>query len=78
MAVPKAYVTIVTAAGTSPDVVDRLGHIDEVVEAHIVAGNFDVIAELDAEQTDDLLPIVTKRIQGIDGVGHTRTYIVLD
>lgn len=74
---PKAYVTIVTSAKMSPDVVAELETIEEVSEAHIVAGDFDVIAELEAAETSDLLPIVTKRIQGIDGVGHTRTYIVL-
>ncbi|MFB6125124.1 MAG: Lrp/AsnC family transcriptional regulator [Halanaeroarchaeum sp.] len=75
---PKAYVAIVTAAETSPAVKETLDDIPEVVEAHIVAGNFDVIAELDAEETSDLLPIVTREIQGIDGVGHTRTYLVLE
>lgn len=74
---PKAYVTIVTSAKMSPDVVAELETIAEVSAAHIVAGDFDVIAELEAAETSDLLPIVTKRIQGIDGVGHTRTYIVL-
>lgn len=75
---PKAYVTIVTSAKMSPGVVDELKTIDEVTEAHIVAGDFDVIAELAAPETTDLLPIVTKRIQGITGVGHTRTYIILE
>ncbi|UWG47722.1 Lrp/AsnC family C-terminal domain [Halanaeroarchaeum sp. HSR-CO] len=75
---PKAYVTIVTSAKMSPEVVDRLEAVDAVLEAHIVAGDFDIIAELDASETKDLLPVVTRRIQGIEGVGHTRTYIVLD
>lgn len=75
---PSAYVTIVTAANTAPTVLEELTEIDEVTEAHVVAGDFDVIAELDAPDTSDLLPIVTRRIQAIDGVGHTRTYIVLD
>lgn len=75
---PKAYVTIVTSAKMSPEVVDRLDEIDEVTDAHIVAGDFDIIAELEADETTELLPIVTRRIQGIEGVGHTRTYVVLD
>lgn len=75
---PRAYVTIVTSAKMSPEVVDRLEAVDEVVEAHIVAGDFDIIAELEATETKELLPVVTRRIQGIEGVGHTRTYIVLD
>ncbi|MFB6134948.1 MAG: Lrp/AsnC family transcriptional regulator [Halanaeroarchaeum sp.] len=73
-----AYVTIVTAANTSPSVTERLAELDAVSEVHIVAGDFDVIAELEADDTNDLLPVVTKDIQAIDGVGHTRTYVVLD
>lgn len=75
---PNAYLAVHTAAGTSPDVLAALSDIDEVIEAHVVAGNYDVIVELEAESTGDLLPVVTKEIQGIDGVGATRTYIVLD
>ncbi|MFB6132406.1 MAG: Lrp/AsnC family transcriptional regulator [Halanaeroarchaeum sp.] len=74
----RAYVTIVTSAKMSPDVIERLEDIDEVIDAHIVAGDFDIIAELEASDTSDLLPIVTRRIQGIEGVGHTRTYVVLE
>lgn len=75
---PRAYVTIVTSANMSPTVIEQLEDIEAVIDAHIVAGDFDIIAELEATKTSDMLPIVTKRIQGIDGVGHTRTYIVLE
>lgn len=75
---PRAYVTIVTSANMSPTVIEQLDDIEAVIDAHIVAGDFDIIAELEATETSDMLPIVTKRIQGIDGVGHTRTYIVLE
>lgn len=75
---PRAYVTIVTSANMSPTVIEQLEDIEAVIDAHIVAGDFDIIAELEARETSDMLPIVTKRIQGIDGVGHTRTYIVLE
>ncbi|MFC7046655.1 Lrp/AsnC ligand binding domain-containing protein [Halobacteriaceae archaeon GCM10025711] len=73
----KAYVAIITAAGTSADVVDALMDCEGVTEAHIVAGNFDVIAEMEADEVSSLLPKVTQEIQGIDGVGTTRTYIGL-
>ncbi|MFB6114482.1 MAG: Lrp/AsnC family transcriptional regulator [Halodesulfurarchaeum sp.] len=75
---PNAYLAVHTAAGTSPDILARITDIDEVVEAHVVAGNYDLIVELEAESTDQLLPVVTREIQGIDGVGSTRTYVVLD
>lgn len=75
---PNAYLAIHTAAGTSPAVVKALEDIEAVAEAHIVAGNYDIIAELVADETSQLLPVVTREIQGIDGVGASRTYIVLD
>ena len=75
---PNAYLAVHTAAGTSPEVVTALEAIEQVTEAHVVAGNYDLIVELEAEDTGDLLPVVTREIQGIDGVGATRTYIVLE
>lgn len=73
-----AYLAVHTAAGTSPSVLATLEDLPSVREAHVVAGNYDIIVELEADTTGDLLPVVTKDIQGIDGVGATRTYIVLD
>ncbi len=75
---PNAYLAVHTAAGMSPQVVEALEAIEEVREAHVVAGNYDVIVELEAAETGELLPIVTRDIQRIEGVGATRTYIVLD
>lgn len=73
-----AYVTIMTNAGTSQDIVDQLRALDPVDEAHIVAGEFDIVARVAADSQQDLLTIVTERIQSIEGVGRTSTCIVLD
>lgn len=75
---PRAYLAVHTAAGTAPEVLAAFEQIEAVTEAHVVAGNYDLIVELDAPATADLLPIVTREIQGIDGVGATRTYVVLE
>lgn len=75
---PNAYLAIHASAGTSLDVLAKLNDIEAVSEAHVVAGNYDIIAELVASSTGDLLPVVTREIQGIEGIGATRTYIVLD
>lgn len=75
---PNAYLAVHTAAGTSPEVLATIEDMEEVLDAHVVAGNYDLIVELEAEETEDLLPVVTRDVQGIDGVGATRTYVVLD
>lgn len=73
-----AYVMVVTATGTSPDVLPQVLDLEHVSEAHIVAGDYDLVVELDADTPSQILPVVTRDLQRIDGVGHTRTYVVLD
>lgn len=73
----RAYVTIVTGAGTSRDVVEQLRAVPGVLKADIVAGEFDVVAEVETDSESDLLALVTDEIQSIEGVGRTSTCIVL-
>ena len=73
----RAYVTVMTGAGVSQDVVAELRGITEVKRADIVAGEFDIIAEIETESERDLLALVTEKIQSIPGVGRTSTCIVL-
>lgn len=74
----RAYTAIDCAAGTSGDVCDRIRAVDGVTEAHVVAGDFDVIAELEGESPKDLLRTISSEIRPVDGVGTTRTYIAID
>ena len=74
----RAYVTIVTMAGTARDVVAALRELDAVHRADIVAGEFDIVAHVEADSERDLLLLVTDAIQSIDGVGRTSTAIVLE
>ncbi len=49
--------------------------IEAVSTAHIVAGNYDIIAEVDADEIYDVLQAVSSGIQGLEGVTDTKTYI---
>jgi len=74
----EAYVTIQTGAGTGPDVLERLRALKQVKKAHIVAGEFDIIAEVEAESEQDLLSLITEEVQTLEGVGRTSTCIILE
>lgn len=85
---PYAYVGIHTAPGTAAAVRDSIARLGEVSEAHVVAGDFDVIAEIDvgaagrldygdSPETETLLYILTDEIQNVRGVQSTRTYVVV-
>ena len=77
-AMVRAFVMVKTGAGESEATVEAIREIDAVVEAHVVAGEFDVIAEVDAPEVYDVLHTASSSIQGLDGVVDTKTYFALD
>jgi len=73
-----AFVMVKTGAGRSEDVVSRIREYDDVTEAHVVAGEFDIMAEVRADEVYEVLHAASSEIQDLDGVTDTRTYIALD
>ncbi len=73
-----AFIMVKTAAGASGEVVEAARDVAGVGEAHVVAGDFDVIVELDADEVYDVLHAASSTVQGFDGVAETKTYISLD
>ncbi|MFB6146088.1 MAG: Lrp/AsnC ligand binding domain-containing protein [Halobacteriaceae archaeon] len=71
----QAVVMVSTAPGRSEPVRDRILEIAAAIEAHVVAGEFDVIVELDGEEVQDVLHAASSEIQRLDGVQDTKTYI---
>jgi len=73
-----AFIMVKTAAGRSGDVLDAIRGLDRVTEAHVVAGEFDVVAEADAEEVYDVLHAASSDVSGLDGVADTKTYMAID
>ncbi|MFC7082539.1 Lrp/AsnC ligand binding domain-containing protein [Halorussus caseinilyticus] len=73
-----AFIMVKTAAGRSEDVLQAVRGLDRISEAHIVAGEFDVIVETDADEVYDVLHAASSDISGMDGVADTKTYMALD
>lgn len=73
----KAYIMVDTAAGTTHEILPGISDIDGVTEANAVAGDYDVVVEIEADEISDLLPAITSQLQGIDGVRTTRTYVTI-
>ncbi len=66
-----------TGPGDSPGVIEALGALESVHEAHVVAGEYDVIVELEDADVYGILETVSDTMQSIDGVVETKTYISL-
>lgn len=73
-----AFIMVKTAAGKSEGLLGAIRDIDSVTDAHIVAGNYDVIAEVDVPEVYDVLQTAASGVQGLDGVVDTKTYIAMD
>jgi len=73
-----AFVMIKTEAGESEAVLTEVREIGGVEEAHVVAGEFDIMAEVTADEVYDVLRTASTSIQDRKGVTSTRTYIALD
>jgi len=74
----RAFIMVKTAAGKSEDLLARIGDLDGVEEAHIVAGQYDIIVEAVGEEVYDLMHGVATRLRDVEGVTDTKTYICLD
>ncbi|MFB6199208.1 MAG: Lrp/AsnC ligand binding domain-containing protein [Halobacteriaceae archaeon] len=73
-----AFVMVKTGAGEAESVRDAAMQLEGVIDAHVVAGNYDVIAEISGGEVYDVLHAVSSDIQDISGVTDTKTYVALD
>ena len=73
-----AFVMVKTAVGVSESLIDTVRELPAVTEAHIVAGEFDLIVEIGSDEVYEVLQTTTGEIQSLDGVEETKTYISLE
>lgn len=73
-----ALIMVETGTGKSTEILDSITALEGVSEAHVVAGEYDIIAEFDGEEMYNVLETASSLIQGIDGVVDTRTYVSID
>jgi DNA-binding Lrp family transcriptional regulator len=73
-----AYVMVKANTGEADRLRNEVEKIDGVIDAHIVAGDVDIIAKLDADSPAMVKEISADGIQGISGVEDTQTYIAMD
>jgi DNA-binding Lrp family transcriptional regulator len=75
---PICYVLISVAPRNERRVYNKLSKIPDIVECHIVSGEYDIIAKLKVDDIENLPSIVTTKIRSIEGVKDTRTLTGLE
>ncbi|WP_227380697.1 Lrp/AsnC family transcriptional regulator [Haladaptatus halobius] len=73
-----AYVLIKANVPTVDQIRDTITELDGVEEAHIVAGDVDIIAKVVVETPAAVREIVTSGVLTIDGVENTYSYIAME
>ncbi len=71
-----AYVLFKVASGTEREVCQKLIDFEEVLEADIVFGEYDVIARLTTDGLDALEGFVSQKVRTVPNVLVTSTMII--
>ena len=74
----RAFIMIKANAGDAEPIVGAVSALDHITEAHVVAGDFDVIAEAEADEVRDVMGTAATNIRELEGVVDTKTYVCLE
>ncbi|AEH43965.1 Transcription regulator AsnC-type [Thermodesulfatator indicus DSM 15286] len=73
----KAYILINTQIGKTSEVAETLKNMPEVKRLDIIMGPYDIIAEVETKDHDELSDMVIRKLQRIDYIQHTMTCPVI-
>ena len=59
-------------------VISQLNEIPQITEAHFTTGNYSIFAKINAKNNDHLMEILNNKVQSIDGISRTETFISLE
>ena len=65
-------------AMSNPKAVKQLEEIPEVLECHYTTGNWSIFIKILCKNNEHLMHLLNKKIQAIEGVSRTETFISLD
>jgi Lrp/AsnC family transcriptional regulator for asnA, asnC and gidA len=65
-------------ASSNAEAVKELKKIPEVLECHYTTGNWSILIKIICRDNEHLMQLLNKKIQPIDGVSRTETFISLE
>lgn len=73
-----AYIMVKANTSEADRLKNSIRDLDGVEDAHIVAGDVDLIVKVTVDSPAEVKEIAATGIQGISGVEDTQTYIAMD
>ncbi|MFO8037123.1 MAG: Lrp/AsnC ligand binding domain-containing protein [Anaerolineales bacterium] len=74
----KGYILIHAQPGANRKVAEQLEKLDEVIEAHMTFGPYDVVAVVRFDDLASMGDIIDQKIQPVPGVVDTLTCLATD
>lgn len=74
----RAFIMVKAGTGQAQALLETIQGLDHVVDANVVAGEYDVIVEAEAEEVYDVINSVATEIRSLDDVEDTKTYVCLE
>jgi DNA-binding Lrp family transcriptional regulator len=72
----RAYVLFKVASGTEREVAKKLTELEEVIQADVIFGEYDVVAKVVTDDLDTLEGFVSEKIRTVPNVLVTSTMII--
>jgi DNA-binding Lrp family transcriptional regulator len=73
-----AFVMIVAEIGKEGEVLSELKKIEQVKEASLVYGVYDIVVKVEAETWEKLEEVITSKVRSVNSVRSTLTMMVVE
>jgi anthranilate phosphoribosyltransferase len=73
-----AFVHVHVDQGVARQAAKEITALDSVSAAHLVTGDYDIVAQLDLDDTDEIPDAVASEIHGVTGVLDTVTNVAFE
>ena len=71
-----AYILFKVNSGTERDVCQKLVEFDEIIQADIIFGEYDVLAKIQTQDLGELESFVSEKVRNVPNVLVTSTMII--
>ena len=61
-----------------PKVIEQLRTVPEITEAYFTTGNYSIFSKMYAKDNYHLMEILSQKVQNIEGIARTETFICLE
>jgi DNA-binding Lrp family transcriptional regulator len=75
---PLAFVLISAEVGSENEALKELKAIEQVKDAYMVYGVYDIVAKIQAETMDKLKEVITRKVRRLNKINSTLTMMVIE